>query len=174
VGRTAVDNQGWEALIAEQVRLHGRLLFRLAFKVLRHNAKAEDVCQQVLLKALQMQQHIRDPQALRGWLARAAVNESLTMLRREGCDRRARGMKALKPPTSPEAGDAAASRAAVDAALQDLPELTQAVVVLRLMQGMSGNEVKDLLGMSASDVSRRLHAGMDVLRERLKAEYAVE
>jgi RNA polymerase sigma-70 factor (ECF subfamily) len=65
----AADNH-WHGWVAEQVRLHGPLLFRLAFDVLKDAAKAEDVCQEVAVKALQMQATIRDPQAIKGWLAR--------------------------------------------------------------------------------------------------------
>ena len=49
--------------------------------------------------------------------------------------------------------------------IAELPEQTQLVIVLRLVEGMSGNEVKSLLGCSASEVSRRLHNGMDHLRQ---------
>jgi DNA-directed RNA polymerase specialized sigma24 family protein len=55
----------------------------------------------------------------------------------------------------------------VEAALRELPDLTRAVVVLRIMQGMSGNEVKGLLGCSAAEVSRRLYSGMEQLRTLL-------
>ncbi len=56
-------------------------------------------------------------------------------------------------------------------ALAELPELTQTVVVLRLVEQLSGKEVKAILGCSGSEVSRRLHAGMDHLRERLAGAY---
>ena len=63
-------------------------------------------------------------------------------------------------------------REAVVQAMDRLPETARTVVALRLMQGMSGNEVKDLLGCSASEVSRQLHAGMEQLRGLL-AEFEV-
>jgi len=53
------------------------------------------------------------------------------------------------------------------AALATLPEALREVLVLRMMQGISGNEVAELLGISAAEVSRRLHAGMQRLREFL-------
>lgn len=165
----ATGGNDWEALVAEQVRLRGPLLFRLAYDVLKDVTKAEDVCQDVLLKALQMRSSIRNPDALKGWLARVVINESLLVCRRESCERRVHEVIRLRE-SSRESHDATrggGDREALYAAIEELPQPTQAVVVLRLVQGMSGNQVKDLLGMNASEVSRKLHEGMDYLRERL-------
>ena len=49
-------------------------------------------------------------------------------------------------------------------AMDRLPETARMVVALRVMHGLSGNEVKDLLGCSAGEVSRQLHRGMEQLR----------
>jgi RNA polymerase sigma-70 factor (ECF subfamily) len=160
--------------LSEQVRLRGPLLFKLAYKVLRRSDQAEDVCQQAVLKALQMQSDIRDPRALTAWLARVVVNESLTLRRRMQAERRSRLAKADRldsAATGPRAEDGEL-REAVYAALADLPQPTQAIVVLRLMHGMSGNEVARLLGTHTSDVSRRLHAGLDQLRGSLGPMFA--
>ncbi|MCX7425071.1 MAG: sigma-70 family RNA polymerase sigma factor [Planctomycetia bacterium] len=52
-------------------------------------------------------------------------------------------------------------------ALSQLPEAIREVVALRTMEGMTGNEVSGLLRINPSDVSRRLHEGLDRLREFL-------
>jgi RNA polymerase sigma factor (sigma-70 family) len=59
------------------------------------------------------------------------------------------------------------NREMVIGALEKLPDTTRMVVTLRIMQQFSGNEVKELLGCSASEVSRRLHEGMELLRNLL-------
>ncbi len=53
-------------------------------------------------------------------------------------------------------------------ALQKLPEKNRLVVTLRVMDGMPGKEVQKLVGCSASEVSRRLHQGMEELRKLLE------
>ena len=66
-----------------------------------------------------------------------------------------------------EAAELTERRDLVLSALAQLPEPIRGVVTLRMMQEMSGNEVSELLGCSALDVSRRLHEGLDQLRRFL-------
>ena len=72
-----------------------------------------------------------------------------------------------------ERDERAELRGMLEDSLAELPEPTQVVVVLRLLEGMAGNEVKAVLGCSASEVSRRLHHGMEHLRQRLSKTYTV-
>ena len=51
-GETAItDRMDWDRLLSEQIRQNGRFFFRLAHNVLRDAQLAEDVCQQVMLRA---------------------------------------------------------------------------------------------------------------------------
>ena len=165
LGRPGQDE--WRQLLAGQVREHSRLWFRLAFNVLRDAQAAEDVCQQALLRALTQRESIRDPRMLKSWMARTVVNESLTLLRRRGAEGRALTRQAQMAPTQTTA-DTTEDREAVMAGLATLPEDIRTVVALRVMEGVSGNEVKDLLGCSAGQVSRMLHEGLDRLRRVLQ------
>lgn len=164
----------FDPAMADQVRRHGRLFFRLAYGVLRDAAAAEDVCQQAILKAWERRHEVRDAAACRGWVARIVLNESLQVRRRLAIERRVLARHASSPP--PAAQGAAAGfevRESVLAAMEKLPDTTRLVVAMRVMQGMSGNEVKDVLGCSAAEVSRQLHRGMELLRQSL-AEWQQE
>jgi RNA polymerase sigma-70 factor (ECF subfamily) len=154
-------------MLLEQMRLHGRRLFRIAYGILGESHAAEDTCQQVILKAWELRDQVRDPAALQGWLMRVTVTESLQLVRRRRTDWKLRDMDPPRTPEGMSPMERAEFREVLHAALADLPELTRTVVVLRLIQGMSGNEVKAVLGCSASEVSRRLHHGMEYLRERM-------
>ena len=158
----------WRELLTDAVREHGRLLFRLAYGILRQSAHAEEVCQQAFLNAWEQRQTLQGPGALRAWLTKIVVNESLQFARR--CRLERQGLESgLSLPDLPEVmWREADARESVTAALGKLPELTRAVVALRLMEGMSGNQVKDMLGCSATEVSRQLYAGMEQLRGFLR------
>ena len=65
--------------------------------------------------------------------------------------------------------DSGEQREKVLASIAELPEPVRTVVVLRLLEGLPGNQVKELLECSAVDVSRQLHQGMDMLREKMRA-----
>jgi RNA polymerase sigma-70 factor (ECF subfamily) len=157
----------WNQLLADQVRRHSRLFFSLAYDVLGDVQAAEDACQQALLKAWEQRDGIRDAASLKAWLVRVVVNESLQGARR----RKAEGKLRSAYPNTRGPGIVASDRAEIHEevmrSLEELGEETRLVTFLRLVEGMSGNEVKGLLGCSASEVSRRLHQGLEHLRQHL-------
>ena len=164
----------WRLALCEHVHGQGRLLFRLAYSLLRDAAAAEDACQQPFLKAWEERERIRSHRALRPWLVRTVTNASLQIVRRRRIEQRAvraeaQGREDVMIAPVHE-GDI---REALLDALAKLPELTRMVVVLRVMRGMSGNEAKDLIGCSAAEVSRHLHRGLEQLR-RLLPEFETD
>ena len=161
---------GWRALLAEQFRQHGRFFFGVAVGIVRSPAVAEDVCHQALIKAWEQQQPNDDPASLRSWLGRIVLNESLeaepTPQWREL--RALPNVRQLEASPGPMAvQEQAELRDAVLASLDRLPDSVRLIVVLRMMQDVSGNEVAEMLGMSKTEVSRQLHNGMGLLRGML-------
>jgi RNA polymerase sigma factor (sigma-70 family) len=113
---------------------------------------------------------LADPASLKAWLARTVVNGAITLVRRDRAKVRALGEHtavAAALAAGKGAGRHAELRESVVAALARLPAGLQAVVVLRIMHGMSGNDVCELMGCSAATVSRQLYEGLDRLRELL-------
>ncbi len=161
---------------------HSRALFQIAARMLRDRHTAEDVCQQAFLKAWQQLSDGEAPEHLKAWLTRVVINECLRLIRHRKVETRgqavlalSRGEQVYSEPDGSLAGRPgleAPARATLLAALNHLPDLTRAVLVLRLMHGLSGNEVKELLGCSAAEVSRRLYHGMEQLRRKLASDAA--
>src|SRR3954447_10916209 len=155
----------WDRLLSEQIRQNGRFFFRLAHNVLRDAQLAEDVCQQALLRAWEERDRIQPGPTLKAWLARTVVNNSLQLVRRGKVERKVLGHEAhVRPAAERPAGEREEAGEAVLAALHRLPEPTRLVVALRVLEGMAGNDVKELLGCSAAEVSRQLHRGLEQLR----------
>lgn len=166
--RGAFDENNFGAFLSDQIRQHARLFFRLAYGVLRDPAAAEDICQQAMLKGWERRGELHSKTAARGWLARIVLNESLQARRRLAIERRAIVERAATaPPEQAVERSTFELSEAIVLAMQDLPDTTRLVVAMRVMQGMSGNEVKDVLGCSAAEVSRQLHRGMELLRQSL-------
>jgi RNA polymerase sigma factor (sigma-70 family) len=156
----------WEHRLSDQIARRGPWYFRLAYRILSDAGASEDACQQAFCQAWQFQHQIQDAQALGGWLTRAVINQALAMLRR----RRSEQQAILRHPALPEStpvDEAVARKEAVWLALDALEPAIRDVVVMRLIEGRTGNEVKALMRCSASEVSKRLHAGLDQLREHL-------
>jgi RNA polymerase sigma-70 factor (ECF subfamily) len=154
----------------EQVRSNGRRFYHVAYRILGDSEAAADACQQAFCRAWSSRGLLRNPQALGGWIYRAVVNESYQWLRRRRVRETAlRSIDARE--LDPESQQASwETRRALASGLAVLPDKTRAVVVFRLVYGLSGNEVKERLGLSAPEVSRRLHAGMESLRQSLTRE----
>ena len=165
--RSPDGSQEWGDLLARQMCAHSRLFFKIAHSIVRNAAEAEDACQAALAKAWECRDSIRDAASLKGWLVRAITNEALQVVRHQQTAQRLLQRKAWKAEPAPPVHEMLESREIVGKALDRLPEQTREIVVLRAMQGLSGNEVAVLLGCSASEVSRRFHEGMERLREML-------
>lgn len=160
----------WQRLLKDQIEQHSALLFRLAYGVLHDADQSEDACQQALLQAWRRRQDVRNGEAVRGWLARIVINESFAILRRRRTENRVLRDQAPRGATPADPAESVALRDLVVAALAELDEPIRSVVVLRTMQGMSGGEVGQMLEMSLSEVSRRLHQGLDRLRNFISAQ----
>ena len=160
-GGTETD---WRSLLSRQCSTQGEFYWRIAYGIVGDSEAARDVCQQAFLKAWKQRQTIRQPHRIHSWLCRTVLNESFALLRRKGVERRylQQWPNAAEQMPSPE--DLMAQREWVITAMAQLEEPTRSVVAMRLLQGESGNEVARTLGCSASEVSRRLHQGLEQLR----------
>ena len=167
-----------QATFGDQIRQHGKLFYRVALQILRDRNLAEEACQQAMCRAWQKRTSLNEPAAMRGWLVRMIVHESLQIVRRRKHERTAMEAKAHLNAGLPEGPRAAEFelREGVLAAIAALPDPTRDVVVLRMLQGLSGNETAEILGCSPAEISRRLYTGMETLRHALYpwAELQVE
>jgi RNA polymerase sigma-70 factor (ECF subfamily) len=162
-----------KARFAALVEEHYRSVYRFCFWLVGPNRSAEDLCQQVFLAAWQRFEQLRNRSRAKSWLMRIALNA----VRTEGRRIARRGdirMVADADQTVPcEDADPAGPAVALDRrrliyeAVQSLPEERRAVVILRVMQGLSGTAVSQLLGVSEASVSRWKDEGLEVLRSKL-------
>jgi RNA polymerase sigma factor (sigma-70 family) len=162
-----VDRRTWDGVVTVQMHASGRALFGVAYRIVRDVQTAEDVCQTALAKALQCEGELRQPDRLAGWLHQVVVNESLMVVRRRKLEKGRLSNRAPGPVSTADVAQQVELRESVLAGLAQVDERVRTVVVMRVMEGLSGNEVAEILGCSASEVSRRLHEGMDRLREIL-------
>ena len=164
---TATADDHWSAALAAQAVASRALLVNLAVGVLRDRPAAEDAAQRAMLAAWERRASIADPARLRAWLATAVVNESLAVVRRRAVERRALPTLAAATVDGGAATDGGERRDAVLLAMADLPDDERAAVAMRVMQGLSGREAADVLGVSQGQVSKLLHRGMERLRSSL-------
>ena len=168
MGKAFRSEEQWQAFLADQVARHGALLYKLAYGVLRDAAAAEDVCQQVVVKALRKSDELRGADTLQAWLARVVTNDCISICRRRKVEKQALIEHVAPAVSRGTEGGNWEVREAVLEAVENLPEPPRTIVILRMLEGMTGGDVSEALDCSESYVSRQLHAGMETLREVLQ------
>jgi len=151
----------------ELVRRHQRRVFAVASGILRQREEAEDVAQQVLLKAYVSLPRFDLRSAFSTWLYKITVNECWDHLRRRKSrpqvlqsdlsDEQARKVESL-------AGDGGFANPAeralqgdlVEGLLAQLSEEDRRIMVLKEVEGFSVKEVGDILGLNVNTVKVRL------------------
>src|SRR5436190_13647582 len=68
---------GIDVAVEDIVREHARLVFRIAYSILRNHDDAEDAAQEVFLRVLKYKNKLADVRDRKVWLARIAWRVSL-------------------------------------------------------------------------------------------------
>jgi RNA polymerase sigma-70 factor (ECF subfamily) len=156
----------------EIVEQHSARVFRLAYRLTGNRHDAEDLTQEVFVRVFRSL-HTYTPGTFEGWLHRITTNLFLDQARRKSrirfdalpddADNRLPGRV-----PAPEAsyvdmrfdGD-------VERALSELPPDFRAAVVLCDVEGLSYEEIADVLGVKMGTVRSRIHRGRNLLRKAL-------
>ena len=120
----------------------------------------DDLVQDVFLAAYTRLGALRSPDAFGGWLATIARNRATDHLRQSRDDDEL-------PDDMPGGESVDAETFAVFEIVRKLPEAYRETLLMRLVEGMSGQEIADRTGLSPGSVRVNLHRGMKMLRERL-------
>ncbi len=147
-------------------------LLRTCYLLLRDAALAEDAVQETFLKAWRARDAYRREASEKTWLMRIAVNTCRDMLRGSWFRRvdRRTDMADLPEPTEPftEPDDT------VTRAILALPDSLRQVVTLRYYQGLTVQEVADVLHVHRRTVHYRLEKAERALRAALEEWYHAE
>ena len=155
----------WEQL----VRDHGARVYRLAYRLTGNPHDAEDLTQDVFVRVFRSL-HRFQPGTFEGWLHRITTNLFLDGARRrqkirfdglgEGSDER---LRSAWPNPSEQLADADLDHD-VAAALSALPPEFRAAVVLCDIEGLSYEEISEVLDIKIGTVRSRIHRGRAQLR----------
>jgi RNA polymerase sigma-70 factor, ECF subfamily len=146
-----------------------RIAYRAALGVLGSREAAEDIAQEVALKALLRAGSVRDPERADAWLYRVATRAALREARRIGTRRRAE--RALYDRQGGEVVEAASSQSADILVLLDgLAPRQRAALTLRYVFDLPDETIAAAMGCRAATVRSHLFHGRAALRSRLENE----
>jgi RNA polymerase sigma-70 factor (ECF subfamily) len=157
-------------------------IFRLALRITRNHADAEDAQQEALLKAHRNLSQFEGRARVTTWISRIAINESLMSLRKR--------RDALRVPFEEAAGQSEVPvvserwqsrledpetayarrelRQSLYSALSQLAPQLRVVFLLRAVEELSTVETAKILSLSASAVKARLRRARHELEQRLR------
>jgi RNA polymerase sigma-70 factor (ECF subfamily) len=174
VARTlAGDRNAFRALVER----HYTSVFRLCRSILRNPEDAEDATQEVFVRAYQALDQFQGRGVFGAWLRRLTVNHCLNRTQ-SGASKAARrsfslDLVAETLPTSVEDDPEeqvlrAEERARIQTELDVLPAPQRAALGMRLLEGLSYEEIADTMGVPVNSVRSWLHRGRARLREALQ------
>jgi len=171
---------GDTAAFEQLVRQYENQVFRVAQHITQNREDAEDIAQDVFLKAYQKLHQFQGNSKFSTWLVRIAVNESLMRLRRR------KTAKTVSMDQDIQTEDGAIPRDFAEwrpnpeeiysqselgdilrKTIQGLPPGFRTVFTLRDIENMSTEETAEALGLSVPAVKSRLLRARLQLRERL-------
>lgn len=156
--------RGFDLLVAR----HGPRLRRRAARVLGDDSEAEDVVQEVFTNVHRFLDRFSPDRPFSHWLSVVTLNACRIELRRRTARSRRHDAFEADPlrPTATALGGDPLLRDALTEAFAALDARTRDCIVLRVLEGLSYQEIAERCGQSEAAVKMRVLRGLRDLRER--------
>ena len=172
-GRTKAEQA--DAAIEALVHQHSRMVYRIAYAVLRRHHDAEDAAQETFVRVMRYSAKLRDVDDPKTWLARIAWRVAVDRTKQRGWSREV----SLDDPEKP-IGEIKSSNAPADTKIETtqigsllekliaaLPGKLREPLVLSTIEEMSPREVAATLGINEAAVRSRVFRARQIVKEKL-------
>src|SRR6478672_9771080 len=140
---------------------HVSSLLRVARRLSRDRAAAEDLVQETMLRAWRARGQFREGTNARAWLCRILFHQFYSQGRRLRTE-----LQAVPPPVADRRADVSEAMELKDALAALTPE-HRAVLLLAVVEGFTCQEMAGILSLPVGTVMSRLSRARQALRERL-------
>jgi RNA polymerase sigma-70 factor (ECF subfamily) len=163
----------------ELVRRYTNIVYRILYKILRHEEDTQDALQDTFVSAYRALPRFRQDARFSTWIYRIATNAALMKAR----SRRTNLVSLDHPTDDPQVKGAwelpdwsatpdeeiltDETRRVMEEAIQALPPEQRAAFVLHDLQDLSSAETAEAMGITVSAVNSRLHRARVFLRDRI-------
>lgn len=141
----------------ELVRRHQASVYRVALRILGSSADAQDAVQETFVRAWRALPHFRHESTISTWLYRIVTRRALHTI---AARRTTQTLDDVELETGPDPAHTAERHErlrAVTHAIANLPPEQRAALVLREFEGLSYQEVADILGAGLPAIKTRIH-----------------
>jgi RNA polymerase sigma-70 factor (ECF subfamily) len=167
--------EGSPAAFEELVAKYQPKVFSMALSFTRNREAADDLAQEIFLKAYLALPRFHGKSEFGTWLYRIAINHVRDFLRKKG---RAKEVSLDDVPEisfsdreqsekAEQEREREARRTLVQTFVRSLPEKYRVIVTLRDIQGLAYDEISRILKLSPGTVDSRLHRARRMLRVKL-------
>ena len=177
-GILAGDNGAFRLFIEQ----YQGLVSHIVFKALGNGSDREDVCQEVFIKVYRNLENFQFKSKLSTWLARIAYNTALNYLNKKRPelyddiapedvtidDYRGEGF------TPEEISGNGDSHRKLRAEIERLPVQYRTALTLYHLEGMSYNEIGEIMELPEGTVKSHLFRARKILKQRITAKYTIE
>jgi RNA polymerase sigma-70 factor, ECF subfamily len=153
------------------VREHSRLVFRIAYSVVRNHADAEDVVQEVFLRVAK--HGVAGIEDAKSWICRIAWRASVDRFRSVGRADQEEFDERLHPPRIRPAGTeqeviSRETLVLLDRLIAGLPKKERDALLLTSVEEMSSAEAAKVLGTTETSIRARVFRARQRLAEKLQ------
>jgi RNA polymerase sigma-70 factor (ECF subfamily) len=167
---------GDPAAFEELVRRTQRSLFYTILRVVQDTHAADDLVQEVYIKAFQSLPDLKTPEFFRAWIHRIAMNRAIDTRRstRKAAERVFlvddffNAATTEDPEPAPDPAEVARLQSAVSEAIADLPDQQRTVLSLTMEKNMSQEEIAQIMECPVGTIKSRLHHARKTLKEKLR------
>ena len=158
------------------------MVYNTALGVLQNEEDAEDTAQEVFIQVFESIENFKEESKLSTWIYRITVSKSLDHIRKKKAKKRLSFLKslfkedgqAIEPPDFLHPGiklENKENAKALFKAMEKLPPNQKTAFVLNKMEGLSYQEVGDIMELSPSAVDSLLQRSRQNLKKELKTEF---
>jgi RNA polymerase sigma-70 factor, ECF subfamily len=164
----------WESMLEALVREHSRLVYRIAYSVLRRHHDAEDAAQETFMRVLRYRSKLAEVTDAKTWLARIAWRVAVDRSRQRGRVEEV----ALENPERPAeiaSGEDSAEETVqgteigvvLEKLIAALPAKLREPLILSTVEEMSPRDVAETLEIKEAAVRSRVFRARQILKEKL-------
>jgi RNA polymerase sigma-70 factor (ECF subfamily) len=174
--RVLAGDRGAFRILTER---HYNSVYRLSRSILKGSEDAEDATQEIFVRAYQALGQFSNRGAFGAWLRRMTVNHCLNRIQSAAARSSARSYSLdLMTETLPASSESdpeelllrSEELARIRVELNELPKAQRAALALRLLEGLSYEEIAAVMGVPVNSVRSWLHRGRAKLRGALELD----